>query len=145
MRNPIVVLLILALAGPAIASQEEIHPWKSVTVAASTKRFGDVEMKATGDAAGNLKTLEVIVKGKRLTVPAKWLATFPAMPLSSLEIRTERGWDPEPWLYAYFRNGPASAKGTIEVHIAFQGGKLKDANIATHDGTGNAKHDTKTP
>jgi hypothetical protein len=143
MRNPIVVLLILALAGPAIASQEQIHPWKSFSISASTQLFGDVEMKATGDAKGNLKTLDVVVKGKTITVPAKWLATLPAMPLSSLEIRTERGYDAEPYLYAYFRNGAKNAKGTVELHLAFYGGKLKDASTNTHDGKGSSQHERK--
>jgi hypothetical protein len=143
MRNVIVVVLLTLLGGPAIASQEQIHPWKTVSISAATKLFGDVEMKATGDTAGNLKTLDVVIKGKTLTVPAKWIATLPAMPLSSLEIRTERGYDPEPWLYAYFQNGADGAKGTIELHISFQGGKLKDAATNTHDGKGNAKFETK--
>lgn len=141
MRN--LVLALMLAASPALASQEQTHVWKSATVAATTQLLGDVEMKATADASGNVKTLDIVVKGKTLSVPAKLFASLPAMPLASLEIRTERGYDKEPWLYAFFRSGAKNAKGTIEVHIAVQGGKLMDASIDTHDGAGGSKHETK--
>lgn len=138
-----IALIVLLLAAPAFASQEQTHVWKSATVAATTQLFGDVEMKATADASGNVKTLDIIVKGKTLAVPAKWLASLPAVPLASLEIRTERGWDKDPWLYAVFRTGPRTAKGSIELHIAVQGGRLIDAAIDTADGAGGSKHEVR--
>jgi hypothetical protein len=135
-------LLTLALATPSLASQEQTHVWKSATVAATTQLFGDVAMKATADASGNLVTLDIVVKGKRISVPAKLISSLPAMPLASLEIRTERGYDKDPWLYAYFLSGPTNVKGSVAVHIAVQGGKLMDASIDTYDGAGASKHVT---
>jgi hypothetical protein len=139
----LIVLVVVAFAGSALASREQTHSWKSATVAVSTSLVGDVEVKATADATGNVKTVDVVVKGKTITVPAKWIATLPAMPLGSLEIRTERGHDPEPWLYVFFRNGVRDAKGTVELHLAVHGGKLKDASVDTYDGKGGSKHETK--
>ena len=109
-----IALVILLLAAPAFASQEQTHVWKSATVAASTQLLGEVAIKATADASGNVKTLDIVVKGKTLAVPAKLLAALPALPLASLEIRTERGYDKDPWLYAFFRSGANNAKGTSD-------------------------------
>ena len=146
MRISLISLLVVAFAGSAVASQEQTHTWKSANVSVSTTLFGDVEVHATADASGTVKTVEVVVKGKTIAVPPKWIATLPAMPLSSLEIRTERGYDPQPWLYVYFRSGPVDAKGTVALHLAFQGGVMKDASVDTYDGKGNSKHeDRKAP
>jgi predicted secreted protein len=136
------LLVTLALATPAMASQEQTHVWKSATVAASTQLLGDVAIKATADASGNVKTLDIVVKGKTIVVPAKLLASLPALPLASLEIRTERGYDKDPWLYAFFRSGAKDAKGSVEVHVAVQAGKLMDASVDTSDGAGGSKHVT---
>ena len=121
------LLALLLLVSPAFASQEQIHRWKSATVTATTDLFGDVEMTVTADDKGNLKTLVVKVKGKTIDVPAKWIATLPAVPIASLEIRTERGRGKEPWLYAFFRTGSEDVKGTIRLHVMFRGGKLEEA------------------
>jgi hypothetical protein len=135
-------VLSLALAMPALASQEQTHVWKSATVAATTQLLGEVEIKATADASGNVKKLDIVVKGKSIAVPAKLLAALPALPLASLEIRTERGHDKDPWLYAVFRSGAKDVKGSVEVHIAVQAGKLMDASVDTSDGAGGSKRVT---
>src|SRR6185436_19740814 len=110
------LVLLLAPASPALASEEEIHPWSSVTITASTHLFGDVTVTATADAKANVKTVEVKVKGKSITVPAKLIESLPAMPLASLEIRSEVGYDKDPWLYVFFRRGPANVKDSVAVH-----------------------------
>lgn len=143
MRIALVGMVIAALAGTALASEEEIHGWKSATIAASTQLFGDVEVKATADAKGNVATVTVTAKGKTIVVPAKWLAGLGALPLSTLEIRSEVGYDPQPWLYVVFRTGPRTVKGSVEVHIALQGGKLVHATLNTFDGKGGSKFETK--
>ena len=145
MRTVLAASLVLLLAGSAVASEEQIHPWKSATVAASTQLFGDVEVKATADAEGNVSSLEVVAKGAKISVPAKFIATLPRLPLASLEIRSEVGYDKDPWLYVVFRTGPRTTAGSSEIHVALQSGKLIDASIETFDGHGASKRTTKKP
>ena len=139
MRKLVVVLLFASIS-PAHASQEEIHGWKSVTVVADTKLFGDVEVKATADAKGNVQALSIAVKGKSISIPAPWLASLPPLRLASLEVRSEVGYDPQPWLYVVFDRGIATRD---RVHIAMQGGKLMHATLTTVDAKGNRKHEQR--
>ncbi len=145
MRTALAALLVLTFAGSALASEEEIHRWRSATVSAPTQLFGDVEVKAAADAKGNVSSLEVAAKGKTIRVPAKFLAALPPLPLASLEIRSEVGYDKDPWLYVVFRTGPRTVAGSVEVHVAMQGGTLVNASLETFDGKGGSKRDTRKP
>lgn len=145
MRTALAALLVVVFAGSALASEEEIHHWRSATVSAPTQLFGDVEVKAAADPKGNLTSLEVVAKAKTTSVPAKFLATLPPLPLASLEIRSEVGYDKDPWLYIVFRTGARTVPGSVEVHIAMQGGKLVNASLETFDGKGSSKRVTKKP
>ncbi|MBX3158674.1 MAG: hypothetical protein KF773_22085 [Deltaproteobacteria bacterium] len=136
-------LSFLLLTGTAAASQEQIHRWKTATIVAPTSLFGDVEVKAGADASGNVTSLAVTAQGTTITVPATWLATLPKVPLASLEVRTERGYDPQPILYVVFRTGPTTVKGSIDLHVWFQGGKLTGASLNTYDGAGNSKFEQR--
>ena len=137
-----VACLLLAL--PSAASEEEIHAWSAATIVAPTSLFGEVEVRAKADAAsGALRELSVKLRGQTIVVPPTWLATLPQLPLSSLQVRSERGYDPEPWLYVWFRTAPPTVAGAVTVHLAFQGGKLRDASLDTHDGKGGSKHETR--
>lgn len=138
-------LALLLLATPAFASQELTHVWRQakVTVATGPKLFGDVEVTATATDAGIVQTISVAYKGKTIAVPAKLIEAMPKVPLASLEVRTEPGYDPEPWLYVVFKSGPTNVKDAVQVHYAFQGTKMKDASIDTFDGKGGSKHEIK--
>lgn len=133
----------LSLSHTASASQEQIHRWKTVMVVAPTDLFGDVEVNAGADASGNVNGLSVRIAGATIGVPATWLATLPKMPLSSLEIRSEKGMTGKPILYAVFRNGPTTVAGSQTVHIWFQDGKLESALVMTYDGKGSSKWDQR--
>lgn len=126
----LVLFVIVALAGSALASQEQIHRWKTVTLVADTDLFGDVEVKASADGTGIVQSLAVTAKGATITVPKAWLAKLPAVKLASLEVRSERGYDPQPWLYVVFHL-PSGANDVL--HVSFQNGKLTGAStdIAT--------------
>jgi hypothetical protein len=134
------LIVLIAMVSTAHASQEEIHHWKSVTVVAETRLFGDVEVKAAADAKGNIQALSVAVKGKTVAVPANWIGSLPPLRLASLEVRTEVGYDPQPWLYIVFDRGLATRE---RVHIAIQGGKLAHAMLTTVDARGNLKRELR--
>jgi len=93
----LVLVVTVALVGTAIASQEQTHRWKTVTIVAETNLFGDVDVKTSADATGIVQALEVTAKGATITVPKAWLGKLPAVKLASIEVRSERGYDPQPW------------------------------------------------
>ena len=132
-------LIVLALASSGHASQEQIHNWKAVNIVADTSLFGDVEVKATADAKGNVQSLVVTSNGRTIAIPTSWLRTLPAMRLGSLEVRTEVGYDPKPWLYVVFHVGWTQDL----VHIAFQNGKLAHAGLTTVDAKGDKKYEQR--
>ena len=134
------LVLLLALSSAAHASQEQIHHWRSVTVVADTSLFGDVEIKATADAKGNVQALSVAAKGKTIAIPAAWIASLPSLRLASIEVRSEVGYDPQPWLYLVFDRGISTKD---RVHIAIQGGKLAHATVTTVDAQGAVKHEQR--
>lgn len=101
-----------------------------MTLIAGTTLFGDVAVRAHGDAHGHVKALEVTVNGEAITVPAAWMRTLPTMWLGSLEVRTERGRDRQPWPYLVFRQ---TVSGRDTVHIAIAGSRVARAFIQTHD------------
>jgi hypothetical protein len=137
------LLAVVAVTSPATASQEQIHNWKAATLVAETSLFGTVEVKATADSGGNVQTLAVTVKGTTVTIPEPWLKTLPGLPLASIQVRSERGYDPTPWLYIYFES-PSTPK--VHTHIAIQNGKLVRASITTVDANGTQKQeDRKAP
>lgn len=144
MRTTLPLLLLCSLAArPASASEEEIHAWSAATIVAPTQLFGDVEVRCTGDAKGVVRSIELRVGGKTIAVPAELLGTLPALPLASLQVRSERGYDPEPWLYLYFATAPRTVPGAVTVHLAVQGGKLRSVSLDTHDGKGGSRHESR--
>ena len=128
--------LVFLVASTAYASQEQIHTPKQVTLVAATQLFGDVEVTATADPSGNVTGLSIKAKGVAVSVPAASFAALPKLAVKTLEIRSEAGYDPKPWLYVVF----TSAKQTI--HIAVHDGKLA-AMIDTVDAKGATKHEDK--
>ena len=125
--------LVLLIASTAYASQEQIHTPKQVTLVVATQLFGDVEVTASADPTGNVTALSLKAKGMAISVP---LATLPKLAIKTLELRTEAGYDKNPWLYVVF----SSANQTV--HIASHGGKLT-AMIDTVDAKGATKHEEK--
>ena len=125
--------LVLLVASTAYASQEQIHTPKQVTLVVATQLFGDVEVTASADPTGTVTALSMKGKGIAVNVP---LATLPKLAIKTLEVRTEVGYDKNPWLYVVF----SAANQTI--HIALHGGKLA-AMIDTVDAKGATKHEDK--
>ena len=129
------IAAILVIASPLRASEEMIHPWKQATVQVDTgKSFGLVEVtvKATLTPKPALTTLTVKAAGRALALPAKALADLPDLDVSSLEIRTEPGYDPQPWLYVVFqvpRHRVAAGTTQQWLSFKFQGGQFKGRTL----------------
>jgi len=140
MKLIVSLLAVMTLTSHATASQEQIHSWKAATLVADTSLFGTVEVKATADSGGKVQTLAVTVKGTTITIPENWLKTLPDLPLASIQVRSERGYDPTPWLYVYFES---SSSPKVQTHIAIQNGKLARASITRVDANGAQKHEDR--
>ena len=137
MPKLVALALLTILAGSALASQEQTHRWKTVTVVADTSLFGDVEVKTSADATGIVQSLDVTAKGATISVPKAWLAKLPAVKLASIEVRSERGYDPQPWLYVVFHL-PSGANDVL--HVSFQNGKLSGASTDIATSSTASKH-----
>jgi hypothetical protein len=111
---------------------------------ASAGSFGQVEVVAKA-GAGKLASLTVTVGKRVIVVPASWLATLPAMELSGIEVRSERGYGPAPVLYVVLR-GARTTLGTDRerrVHLWFESGALTRATITTTDAKGTTRFEER--
>jgi hypothetical protein len=146
------VVSLTSAAAISRASEEMIHPWKKVSLVADGggSGFGDVTVTAEGSigaAAMRVTSLAVKVQGKTITIPSKALQDLPGLQLHSLEVRSERGYDKDPWLYVVFKlwrpKRPASITSET-VHFAIQGGKFVHRSVTAWDTKHQSKYEKKS-
>jgi hypothetical protein len=124
------LLLVVFLACPALASRELSNRyWRSLDAVVRTDLFGDVAIRCQADDRGFVQSAEVRTQDAAVVVPANWMAKLPRVLLSTPDVRTELGRTRVPSLYLVFRDGPSDHKGTTQLHIVIQQGKLKEAMI----------------
>ncbi len=144
----IVAAAVLAWSHAAHASEEEIHQAKRVTAVAETGMFGEVEVRAeaTPGAKPALKSLAVVVKGTAIAFPAAAFEGLPPLALEGLQLRSERGYDKDPWLYVVLQVAahhlPAGAQRQ-SVHFAISAGKARYRAVTTVDKAGASMWDKK--
>lgn len=144
----IVAAAVLAWSFAAQASEEEIHQAKRVAAVADTSLFGEVEARAetAPGAKPALKSLTVVVKSTPIVFPAAAFEGLPPLALEGLQIRSERGYDKDPWLYVVFQVAahhlPAGAQRQ-SVHFAISAGKARYRAVTTVDKAGASKWDKK--
>jgi hypothetical protein len=131
---------VLVLARSALASEEHIVPWHSVTVVAQAgEPQGDVRVtidtQQVADFDVKIKTLKIVSRGKKLVVPKEAIATIKNPALDTLRISHEAGYDKHPWLYVSIAVG-APQRGMPRVYLAFQNGKFVKRFTATRQKDG---------
>lgn len=134
--------IVCLLGAPALASEEQLHPPKAVTLVADAGSFGEVHVMAKLGASGAIDTLAIQVNKATILATAAWLETLPPLVLAGMEIRSERGYGPEPVLYVVLDTDPAKLpKGAKRqrVHVWIEGGKLTGASITTTDAKGDSR------
>ncbi len=146
MKPVLASVLAVALAGTlphgdALASQEQIHDWRSLTTRVDAgSAFGTVDVTARIKGNGfarRLGTLQVNVGGKRIAVPTALLAKLGNPQLRSLHVRSERGYGKHPWLYVVFTLGPTklNTKWTPSyAYVSIQNGKLVRVQVKRKHG-----------
>jgi hypothetical protein len=149
MRRSAVVLLALSLlVRPAAASEESIHNWTKAIVVADTDSFGDVEVRATGSRGATPRVQSITVKTEKTTIPISkaFVKSLPAMRLNTVQVHTEAGYDPDPWLYVVFETTASGTSAKVKgqwVHFAIQSGRLVHASIKTQGASGQFKFETR--
>jgi hypothetical protein len=126
------------------ASQERMIDADEVSIKADAGApFGKVQvtMKAKG-RAGQRRIAEIKwqIDGKDVIVPLEAFSDLERPMPNTLEIRTEAGYDKNPWLYLVFKIGHQTADGKWlpkQIHIAYHAGRVESRFITTTkaDGT----------
>jgi hypothetical protein len=138
MKVAIAACAVLAMLEPAAgASQEQIHRWKHVALDLDAGAFGSVTITAAGDDRGHVVNLGLAVDHATYDLDAPWLAAQSVL-LASIEVRTEAGTDPKPWLYLVFKLdlAPAKSRRDARLRITYHDGKLVGAAVEVTDAAG---------
>jgi hypothetical protein len=118
------------------ATQERILvPHEISIVADAGQPFGEVRA-CLRTREGRIEGIDLEVAGKKILIPAAAYADL-RIPLSStLQLRTDPGYEKEPWLYVYFELAHRTPDGQSRpkrVHIAYHRGKIESRSIETPD------------
>ena len=119
----------------------EVPTWRSAAIVVHSESAGDLDIVATADAKGHVRSLAITGSGIAIDVPATWLATLPALDLGSVALRGD---------------GPASAHkldlsfatgGEEDEHVRFgiEHGKITQARIVKVTAEGKEKAEVRNP
>jgi magnesium transporter len=97
----------------------ELPTWQSAAIVVHSESVGDLDIKATGDAKGHVRSLAITGSGIAIDVPATWLDTLPPIELGTVALRGE---------------GPASAH-TLDLSFATGGDEDERVRFAISNGT----------
>jgi hypothetical protein len=147
-----IVLLALLCLLPRIGfcSEEEIlEPIEVTTRADAGSTFGQISVtvRTKGrDSDRRIDDIKLEVSGKTVRIPKKAYSDLASPLLNTVELRTEAGYDKNPWLYIFFQVGFRTADGQWRpkrVHIAYHAGRIESRSIETPnpDGTFTRKED----
>ena len=93
-----------------------------------------------------ISDIKLQVGGKSVRVPEKAYRDLASPLLNTVELRTDPGYDKEPWLYVVFELGHRTADGQWRpkrVHIAYQAGRIESRSIDTPNPDGSSTHQTE--
>jgi hypothetical protein len=128
----------LSAAFCVYASEEMVILPTQVAIQADAGQvFGEVAVEVkTSSSADKLKivSMKLKVNGKWLKVPDAAFSDLERPLLNRLELRSEAGYDKNPWLYVYFEVASNDIVGQFapkRVHIAYHDGKFESRAIET--------------
>ena len=114
---------------------QEIPAWRSAEIVAHSSTIGDLDLRASSDAKGHVRSLAISGPGIALDVPAAWLATLPPLELDTVAVRGETG-----AVYVTFATGGADHE---HVRLVVREGKLVEADITRVTGEGKEKSEVR--
>lgn len=125
-------VLLIVMGARARVSEEEIHPWRKVSVTVEAGQgFGTVQVTCTAKQS-KLSSISVSIRNRKVSVPARAVKGLPDIELSSLAVHSEVGYGPKPWLYVVLQVPSSKLPAGITnqwVYFKFQGGKFKGKSI----------------
>lgn len=131
-------VLLFGLPRVSFGSPEEILEPSEVSIRAEAgARFGEVRATVRTKGRGAERRISEInlgVGSKSVRIPEKAYSDLASPLLNTVELRTEAGYDKEPWLYVFFQVGFSTAEGhwcPKRVHIAYHAGRLESRSIET--------------
>ena len=134
----VLAALLCGLPRVSFGSQEEILEPSEVSIRADAEaRFGEVRATIRTKGRGaerRISDIKLQVGGKPVRIPEKAYSDLASPLLNTVELRTEAGYDKEPWLYISFQVGFSTAEGhwcPKRVHIAYHAGRIESRSIET--------------
>ena len=145
-----IMIMVCCNAGsPVKASEEDIlQPYEVAVIADAGKSFGEVavEIKTNKDPEKlKIASIRLKINGEWKSVPEKAFADLEKPDLNSLQIRTEAGYDENPWLYVYFelfyRDESGRYAPNKRVHISYHKDRFESRTIDVPMSDGSRKWD----
>jgi hypothetical protein len=133
-----IVLSVLLCLLPQVSfcSEEDILEPVEVSIRANAGApFGQVSatIRTKGrDLDRRISDIELQVGSKSVRIPEKAYTDLALPLLNTVELRTEAGYDKEPWLYIFFQVGFRTSDGQWRpkrVHIAYHAGRIESRSI----------------
>jgi cation transporter-like permease len=131
-------LMIASLS--AAPPTQEIPAWQSAAIVAHAQA-GDLDVKATGDAAGHVHSLQLRGGDVAIDVPSTWLDTLPPLELDTISLRND-GPPSARVLHVSFATG---GKDDEHVRFAIEQGKVTEAAITRVTSEGKEKTEVRKP
>jgi magnesium transporter len=131
-------LMIASLS--AVPPTREVPAWQSADIVAHSQA-GDLDVHATGDAKGHVRTLRLHGGGLDVDVSGAWIATLPPLELDTISLRHD-GSPPARVLHVSFATG-----GDDDEHVRFavEHGTVTEAAITRVTAEGKEKADVRKP
>ncbi len=141
MKRTFVILLALLsglLPQPSYCSEEEVLEPSEITIRAQAGApFGEVVATVRAEGRGperKVSRITLRVGGKSVPVPAGAYSDLVSPRLNTVELRTEAGYDKQPWLYIYLQLAFRTSDGQMRpkrVRIAYHAGRIESRSIET--------------
>lgn len=135
----LIIGFLITFSHSGHCSEETIHsPYEVSLIVNAGASFGEVKVtiRATPskDTPTKILSIDLWLDGKAIKISEAAYSDLEAPLLGSTQIRSEVGYDKNPWLYIYFELAYRMEDGQWRpkrVHIAYQDGKIKYRTIDT--------------
>ncbi len=127
------------------SSEEQILEPSQVSLRADAGApFGEVSVniRTKGrNAERRISSIELTIGGKAVRIPEKAYSDLALPLLNTVELRTEPGYDRNPWLYIFLQTAYRTSDGQWRpkrIHIAFHAGRVESRSIDTPNADGSS-------
>jgi magnesium transporter len=119
----------------------EMPTWKSAAIVVHSESAGDLDIKATADTKGHVRSFAITGAGVAIDVPATWLESLPPIDLGTVALRGD-GPKSDRKLGLSFATG---GEDDEHVRFAIENGKITQATIIKTTAEGKEKTEVRNP